>query len=782
MLRMNGFSLRTWVVRVAAVGALVGGLLTSGSLQTLAQAPMPRLTGCLATGSFTIQDPACWEVQPRTNGPRYGPINGVTPIVVQRGTPVRMSFAVGDIDFEKPTRPCGDLGCPYNSVLWRTAGTGGEGLSLSSGCGAKDITCAVNYAPSYVGDRGEVVTVILAQHFDGIYPVSGQAYVLYAAPLIYPAIIQAFDTAGQRVDVPSGYVGYAVRAGTNPTAAQCVAGDWYVAKAAGPTVPVPDCVTFPQWAYLSGADAQFRGYLPADSGAWTIVGHPQGDASAPLLSRPSPYRHASITMGHDDVTASIIGERRPTLSMDVTPESPEMELGDTQTVAVTVSAVGGEVGDLRDLVFDDPTILGVTDDGPLAVVGVAEAVPTGFALGLGASRTFQVTVQAVALGTGAIGGAVSGKDDIGGPARAEVISDVIGVEPGGIGGPGAPEPPVVTSAVVGNDGAPGPIDGTVSGAPGSSMRVSLFTAPAGVDCAQLLDGDGIASIGSFDAGIGDDGTGTFTGMAPLAPRTWVYGVSVTQEGVSKVGDCMLVAETEPTLSVGDTDVTEGTSKKDATELVFTVELSSPSQSEVRVRIETADDTATAPADYAAASTEVSIPAGQTSAEVRIPVVPDGDAEGDEELTLTLSAPVGAKIDTDAARATGTISDPVREAAVAVDLRGRWAVVEKGGDPDLRQSVAIDRQDQGSGDWSGRYTAEYVGSSPFQGGPDCRGTVCTFKLTGTIKGSKVTMRVATSGRIVKLSGTFRDRNGQQTVTLSGTGLGGTKGKLILTRKE
>jgi hypothetical protein len=776
-------------MRVAAMVALVGGMLATEPPHASAQAPMPPLRGCLATGSFTLQDPACWAVSPRTNGPDFGPIDGVSIIDVQRGSPARLSYPAGDIDFSKPTRPCGDLGCPYNSMLWRTAGiekrigSGSEGLSLSAGCGPTDVTCAVNYAPSFVGDAGEVVTVILGQHFDGIYPISGQAYVLYAAPLIYPAIIQAFDTSGQRVEVPGGYVGYAVRAGTDPTAAQCVAGDWYVAVAAGPTVPVPDCVTFPQWAYLSGADAQFRGYLPAESGTWTIVGHPQGDAGAPLLSRPSPYRHATVRMGHDDVVASIIAERRPTLSMELTPQSPEMELGETQTVEVTVTAVGGEAGDLRDLVFDDPTILGGTDGGPLAVIGVAEAVPTGFSLGLGASRTFQVTIQAVGLGAGAIGGAVSGTDDIGGPARAKVISEAIGVEPGETGGPRAPEPPVIASAVVGPDGAAGPIEGTVPGAPGSSVRVSLFAAPAGgLDCAQLLEGIGIASLGSFGADIGADGTGTFAGTAALQPGTWVYGVTVTQEGVSKVGDCRLVAETEPTLSVTDADVTEGGSKKAATELEFTIELSSPSQSEVRVQVATADAGATAPDDYAAVDEVVVIPAGRVSIGVRVPVVPDGDVEEDEQLTLTLRDPVGARLDPDATQAVGTIADAPTKDAGVIDLRGRWVVAQKPRDPDLRNSLVIEAQDQASGDWKGRLTVEYVGSGAFSGGPDCRGTVCTFKLTGTIDGRKVTMRVATSGQTVKLSGALRVRDGAPTITLSGIGLGGRKGTLILTRPD
>ena len=45
-----------------------------------------------------------------------------------------------------------------------------------------------------------------------------------------------------------------------------------------------------------------------------------------------------------------------------------------------------------------------------------------------------------------------------------------------------------------------------------------------------------------------------------------------------------------------------------------------------------------------------------------------------------------------------------------------------------------------------------------------------------------MRVSTSGQVVKLTGTLRDADSATTITVSGTGLSGRKGKLSLTRKD
>ncbi len=105
------------------------------------------------------------------------------------------------------------------------------------------------------------------------------------------------------------------------------------------------------------------------------------------------------------------------------------------------------------------------------------------------------------------------------------------------------------------------------------------------------------------------------------------------------------------LSVGAASVVEG--NVGARSLRFTVALSTPSTTAVQLHYATTPGTATA-GDFSAASGNVTIPAGATTAVVSVRVKADTVAEPTEQFTLTLSAPVGATIDR--ATALGSILD------------------------------------------------------------------------------------------------------------------------------
>ena len=98
----------------------------------------------------------------------------------------------------------------------------------------------------------------------------------------------------------------------------------------------------------------------------------------------------------------------------------------------------------------------------------------------------------------------------------------------------------------------------------------------------------------------------------------------------------------PTLSINDVSVTEG--NIGSIIATFTISLSSASGVPVSVTVDTADVTATAGADYTAlTSVTVTIPAGQTSATVNVPVLADLFDEPTETYNVNLSDPVGATI-------------------------------------------------------------------------------------------------------------------------------------------
>jgi hypothetical protein len=109
----------------------------------------------------------------------------------------------------------------------------------------------------------------------------------------------------------------------------------------------------------------------------------------------------------------------------------------------------------------------------------------------------------------------------------------------------------------------------------------------------------------------------------------------------------------PTISIDDVRVQEG-APGDKPRATFTVRLSSASGRDVTVRYGTADGTATAPADYTAASGTLTLPAGSASGVVSVVVRGDAIDEPDETFFVNLSQPVGATIFD--AHAIGTIVD------------------------------------------------------------------------------------------------------------------------------
>lgn len=113
-------------------------------------------------------------------------------------------------------------------------------------------------------------------------------------------------------------------------------------------------------------------------------------------------------------------------------------------------------------------------------------------------------------------------------------------------------------------------------------------------------------------------------------------------GVATIAD-------ERVVSISDSRVTEPTSG--TTPARFTVSLSGATDKDVTVSYATADDTATAPDDYASTRGTATIPAGEKTATVTVPVVGDGIAEGSETFFLRLTTASGATIVDDEGVAT-----------------------------------------------------------------------------------------------------------------------------------
>ena len=108
----------------------------------------------------------------------------------------------------------------------------------------------------------------------------------------------------------------------------------------------------------------------------------------------------------------------------------------------------------------------------------------------------------------------------------------------------------------------------------------------------------------------------------------------------------------PTVSINDVTVTEGDSGTLAA--TFTVRLSGPSGLDASVIVNTANGTATAPADYQTVSREVVFLAGQTSQSVVVNVVGDLLDEPAETFFVRLSFPINLELGD--REGVGTITD------------------------------------------------------------------------------------------------------------------------------
>lgn len=148
-----------------------------------------------------------------------------------------------------------------------------------------------------------------------------------------------------------------------------------------------------------------------------------------------------------------------------------------------------------------------------------------------------------------------------------------------------------------------------------------------------------AEVTKYDAStLGDTVVPCVGTHHPTAAETTL----LQQIGVALGGSGAACAGTSvPAVSLGDASVTEGSSG--TTPASFAVTLSAASAQAVTVAFATGGGSATAGADYVAASGTVTFPAGTTARTVAVSVVGDTAVEGDETFLLTLSGPSGATL-------------------------------------------------------------------------------------------------------------------------------------------
>ena len=151
------------------------------------------------------------------------------------------------------------------------------------------------------------------------------------------------------------------------------------------------------------------------------------------------------------------------------------------------------------------------------------------------------------------------------------------------------------------------------------------------------------------------GTTYYLGVSGSGNSTYdpIAGTGTTDATTTGLYTLSVSAATLPAITVASPAAVAPTAA--GTSLSFAVSLDQASATAVTVDYATADGTAVAGTDYTATAGTLTIPAGQTSATVAVPVLVDTSQTGSLTFTLDLTSPSGNAL-LDGGQATGTITD------------------------------------------------------------------------------------------------------------------------------
>jgi hypothetical protein len=190
-------------------------------------------------------------------------------------------------------------------------------------------------------------------------------------------------------------------------------------------------------------------------------------------------------------------------------------------------------------------------------------------------------------------------------------------------------------------------------------------------CDPSVTGKTLKHAESFRAG-----TGRLAFVVPASSAGKMLKVKVTIKApvgtsATRVASYRVQQAAKPSLSIADATVAEGNAG--TTTLSFPLTLSAASTQTVSVAYTTADGTATAPADYAAATGTVTFRPGETSKVIAVGVVGDAEMEQNETLTVTASNAVNATLAK--GTATGTITND--DTAVPISVGSYQGTTQNG---------------------------------------------------------------------------------------------------------
>lgn len=209
---------------------------------------------------------------------------------------------------------------------------------------------------------------------------------------------------------------------------------------------------------------------------------------------------------------------------------------------------------------------------------------------------------------------------------------------------------------------------TVFLSPASSQVVTVHYQTANNSAVEPSDYQARSGDLTFQPGeTSKDVIMTVNGDTMFEP-TETFNVNLTIPTNATLGDSqgagtIVNDDSQPTISIADTAVTEGNSG--TTTAAFTVSLSNLSTQTVTVNYATANDTATAGSDYVATSGTATITAGQLSTTVNVTVNGDTTFEPNEFFFVNLTSPTNGTISD--AQATGVINNDDAQPVISLSI-------------------------------------------------------------------------------------------------------------------
>jgi hypothetical protein len=216
------------------------------------------------------------------------------------------------------------------------------------------------------------------------------------------------------------------------------------------------------------------------------------------------------------------------------------------------------------------------------------------------------------------------------------------------------------------------LEGT-GGSNSAVLTVTLGAAPSFAITVPYTTADGTAVAGqdyTATSGTLTFPAGTTTQMVsvPIATDSLYEADETLELRISGVSGTATIQNDDeaPSLSIASASSSEGTGGEKS--LSFTVSLSAVSGRATTVNYATSGGTASAMSDYATTNGTLTLPAGNQTGTIAVPLATDRIFEADETFTLTLSSPSGATLGT--AAATGTIQNDDAPGFSVDDAGGR----------------------------------------------------------------------------------------------------------------